>query len=128
MEKKIIVADKLPAAGPYSTAVEANGFIFLSGQLPADPATGAIITEIREATRQVLVNIRTVLAAAGLSMTSIVRTTLFLKNIDDFAVVNEIYADFFPLEAPARSTLEVSNLPKGALLEIDAIAVREEKG
>jgi 2-iminobutanoate/2-iminopropanoate deaminase len=126
MEKKIVVTDKLPAAGPYSTAVEANGFIFLSGQLPID-ATGEPVTEIRPATRQVLVNIRTVLASAGLSMSSIVKTTVFLKSIADFTAVNEIYAGFFPHDPPARSTMEVNNLPKGVLLEIDAIAVREGK-
>jgi 2-iminobutanoate/2-iminopropanoate deaminase len=96
MEKKIIITDKLPASGPYSIAVEANGFIFLSGQLPIDSATGEIISEIRPATRQVLVNIRTVLADTGLSMSSIVKTTIFLKDIADFAAVNEIYAGFFP--------------------------------
>jgi endoribonuclease L-PSP, putative len=128
MEKKIIITDKLPVSGPYSTAVEANGFIFLSGQLPIDPATGEIISEIRQAARQVLVNIRTVLADTGLSLSSIVKTTIFLKNIADFAAVNEIYAGFFPQEPPARSTIEASNLPKGARLEIDAIAIREQKG
>jgi 2-iminobutanoate/2-iminopropanoate deaminase len=128
MEKKIIITDNLPASGPYSIAVEANGFIFLSGQLPIDSATGEIISEIRPATRQVLVNIRTVLADTGLSMSSIVKTTIFLKDIADFAAVNEIYAGFFPQEPPARSTIEASNLPKGARLEIDAIAIREQKG
>jgi 2-iminobutanoate/2-iminopropanoate deaminase len=128
MAKKIIVADKIPAAGPYSTAVEAGGFIFLSGQLPIDPATGEIITETRSAARQVLANIQVVLAAAGLSPASIVKTTIFLKDISDFAAVNEIYASFFPQEPPARSTVEVSNLPKGALLEIEAIAVKEQRG
>jgi 2-iminobutanoate/2-iminopropanoate deaminase len=127
MEKKIIT-NKLPASGPYSTAVEANGFIFLSGQLPIDPATGEIISEIRQATRQVLVNIRTVLADTGLSLSSIVKTTIFLKDIADFAAVNEIYAGFFPQEPPARSTIEVSNLPKGAPLEIEAIATRKQRG
>jgi 2-iminobutanoate/2-iminopropanoate deaminase len=128
MEKKIIITDKLPVSGPYSTAVEANGFIFLSGQLPIDPATGEIISEIRHATRQVLVNIRTVLADTGLSLSSIVKTTIFLKDISDFAAVNEIYAGFFPQEPPARSTIGVSNLPKGAPLEIEAIATRKQRG
>jgi len=128
MEKKTIITNRLPASGPYSTAVEANGFIFLSGQLPIDPATGEIIREIRHATRQVLVNIRTVLADTGLSLSSIVKTTIFLKDISDFAAVNEIYAGFFPQEPPARSTIEVSNLPKGAPLEIEAIATRKQRG
>jgi len=128
MEKKIIITNRLPASGPYSIAVEANGFIFLSGQLPIDPATGEIISEIRQATRQVLDNIRTVLADTGLTLSSIVKTTIFLKDISDFAAVNEIYASFFPQEPPARSTIEVSNLPKGAPLEIEAIATRKQRG
>lgn len=124
MEKKSINVRDLPAAGPYSTAVEANGFVFLSGQLPIDPITGEIIGDICKATRQVLTNIRTVLAATDLEMSDIVKTTIFLKNIADFPVVNEIYAGFFPEEPPARSTIETSNLPKGVLLEIEAVAAR----
>jgi 2-iminobutanoate/2-iminopropanoate deaminase len=124
MKKKVIISDKLPAAGPYSIAIEANGFVFLSGQLPVNPATGEIITEIKGAAKQALTNIQTVLNDIGLPMSSIVKTTIFLKNMVDFPVVNEIYADFFPQEPPARSTVEVSNLPKGVLLEIEAIAVR----
>jgi 2-iminobutanoate/2-iminopropanoate deaminase len=124
MGKKIIVANKLPVAGPYSTAVEANGFIFLSGQLPVNPDTGEIISDIRDATRQVLANIQSVISTAGLTMTSIVKTTIFLTNMADFPVVNEIYSDLFSQEPPARSTIEVSNLPKGASIEIEAIAVR----
>ena len=124
MEKKIIVSSKLPVVGPYSSAVEANGFIFLSGQIPVNPTTGEIISDIRDATRQVLTNIQTLLEEAGLSLSNVVKTTIFLKNIADFPVVNEIYAEFFPQEPPARSTVEVSNLPKGAPLEIEAIAVK----
>ncbi len=125
MGKKIIVSNKLPAAGPYSTAMEANGFIFLSGQLPVNPATGEIINDIKDATRQVLANIQSVITEAGLTMSDIVKTTIFLNNISDFPIVNEIYAEFFPHEPPARSTIEVSNLPKGAPIEIEAIAVRK---
>ena len=124
MEKIIISSDKLPVIGPYSVAVEADGFIFISGQIPVNPANGEIITDIKIATRQVLTNIQTVLNDSGLSMSSIVKTTIFLKNISDFAAVNEIYAEFFPQEPPARSTIEVSNLPKGAVIEIEAIAAR----
>ncbi|MGV8056800.1 MAG: RidA family protein [Smithellaceae bacterium] len=124
MEKKIIVVDKLPAAGPYSTAVEANGFIFLSGQLPVNPANGEIIGDIQDATRQVLTNIRSVLTGAGLTMSDIVKTTIFLKNMADFPEVNKIYAEFFPEAPPARSTIEASNLPKGVPIEIEAIAVK----
>lgn len=125
MEKKVIIVDKIPAAGPYSTAVEANGFIFLSGQLPVNPDTGEIISDIKDATRQALKNIQVVLTAAGLTMSDIVKTTIFLKNITDFPLVNEIYADFFPEAPPARSTIEVSNLPKGVSIEIEAIAVKK---
>ena len=124
MRGKIIISNNLPAAGPYSTAVEANGFIFLSGQLPVNPVTGEIISEIKDATRLVLANIQSVITAAGLTMSDIVKTTIFLKNISDFPVVNAIYAEFFPQYPPARSTIEVSNLPKGAPIEIEAIAVK----
>lgn len=124
MEKKIIISSKLPVAGPYSPAVEANGFIFLSGQIPVNPNTGEIVSDIKDAARQVLVNIQTLLGEAGLSLSNIVKTTIFLKNIADFTVVNEIYAEFFPHNPPARSTVEVSNLPKGVLLEIEAVAVK----
>jgi 2-iminobutanoate/2-iminopropanoate deaminase len=125
MKKKIIISDKLPAFGPYSTAVEVNGFIFLSGQIPVNPVTGEIVNDIISATKQVLINIQTVLNDIGLSMSSIVKTTIFLKNMADFPIINEIYAEFFPEEPPARSAIEVSNLPKGALLEIEAIAARK---
>jgi 2-iminobutanoate/2-iminopropanoate deaminase len=125
MKKKIIISDKLPAFGPYSTAVEVNGFIFLSGQIPVNPVTGEIVNDIKSATKQVLINIQTVLNDIGLPMSSIVKTTIFLKNMADFPIINEIYAEFFPEEAPTRSTIEVSNLPKGALLEIEAIAARK---
>jgi 2-iminobutanoate/2-iminopropanoate deaminase len=124
MEKKIIVSGRMPVAGPYSTAVEANGFIFVSGQIPLNPATGEIIDDIRDATRQILTNIQILLEEAGLSLSNVVKTTIFLKEIADFPAVNEIYAEFFPQEPPARSTVEVSNLPKGASLEIEAIAVK----
>lgn len=125
MEKKILSSSKLPAAGPYSVAVEANGFIFISGQLPIHPSTGEMITAIGPAARQVLTNLQTVLEENGLSLGHVVKTTLFLKSIADFAAVNEVYAGFFPTEPPARSTVEVSSLPKGVLLEIEAIAVRK---
>ncbi|OGP89280.1 MAG: hypothetical protein A2031_08630 [Deltaproteobacteria bacterium RBG_19FT_COMBO_43_11] len=124
MTKIIITVDKLPVFGPYSAAVEADGFIFISGQIPIEPSTGKMIQDIKKATRQVLTNIQTILQTAGLKMTNIVKTTIFLKKMEDFALVNEIYAEFFPQEPPARSTIEVSSLPKGALIEIEAIAAR----
>ena len=124
MNKTIISSDKLPVIGPYSVAVEAGGFIFISGQLPLDPKTGEVITDIQSATRQIITNMQTILETAGLKLTNIVKTTIFLKNITDFATVNEVYAGFFPEEPPARSTIEVSSLPKGVPIEIEAIAVR----
>lgn len=124
MEKKIITSKKLPVAGPYSLAVEANGLIFISGQLPINPATGEIIMDIRQATRQVLTNLQTLLEENGLAMNNIVKTTIFLKDMNDFTVVNELYAGFFTDAPPARSTVQVSALPKGVPLEIEAVAVR----
>jgi 2-iminobutanoate/2-iminopropanoate deaminase len=126
MGKKIIASNKLPVVGPYSIAVEANGLIFLSGQIPINPVTSEIIHDIKIATRQVLNNIQTIIFAAGLTMADIIKTTIFLKDIADFPVVNEIYAEFFPEEPPARSTIAVSNLPKGVPIEIEAIAVRNK--
>jgi 2-iminobutanoate/2-iminopropanoate deaminase len=125
MKKKVIASTKFPVSGPYSAAVEANDFIFISGQIPIDPATGEIINDIKTATRQVLINIQAILKKTDLDMSNIVKTTIFLKNITDFPVVNEIYAGFFPEEPPARSTIEASVLPKGALIEIEAVAIRK---
>ena len=124
MKKTIIAADKLPVVGPYSAAVEACGFIFISGQIALDPKTGEAITDIKSATRQVLTNMQTILETADLKFTDIVKTTIYLKNINNFAAVNEIYAGFFPEAPPARSTIEVSSLPKGVPIEIEAIAAR----
>ena len=124
MEKKIITSDKLPVAGPYSVAVETGGFIFMSGQLPINPASGEIVTDIQPATRQVLMNLQALLEENGLTLKNIVKTTIFLKNIRDFSAVNEIYAGFFSTEPPARSTIGVATLPKDAPLEIEAIAIR----
>ena len=125
MGKKIITSDKLPVLGPYSAAVETGGFIFISGQIPFNPVTGKVITNIKSATRQILVNMQTLLQENGLKLDNIVKTTVFLKNMADFPIVNEIYADFFPEGPPARSTIEVSALPKGAPIEIEAIAIRK---
>lgn len=124
MNKKIFISKTLPALGPYSTAVEAGGMIFLSGQLPVHPVSGEIITDIQPAARQVLTHIKSILEENGLSLDHVVKTTLFLKNMADFSAVNEVYAAFFTSEPPARSTVEVSALPKGAPLEIEAVAVK----
>lgn len=125
MDKKIITSRNLPASGPYSMAVEANGLIFISGQLPVNPSTGEIVTAIEPATRQVLTNLQTILEENGLSLNHVVKTTIFLKRMTDFAVVNEIYAGFFADAPPARSTIEVSALPRDVPLEIEAVAIRK---
>lgn len=124
MDKTIIASGRLPVAGPYSAAVESCGLIFLSGQLPMDPVSGEMVTEIQPACRQVLKNIQTLLEDIGLSLDHVVKTTLFLKDMKDFPAVNDVYACFFSQAPPARSTVQVSALPKGAVLEIEAIAVR----
>jgi 2-iminobutanoate/2-iminopropanoate deaminase len=108
--------------------VEAGGLVFLSGQLPINPATGEVVTAIGPAARQVLANLQTVLEENDLSLADVVKTTIFLTNMANFAVVNEIYAGFFPDQPPARSTVEVSALPKNVPLEIEAVAVRKQGG
>ncbi len=125
MKKKIISSDTGSVSGPYSAAVEANDIIFISGQLPVDPATGKIITDIKIATGQILTNMQALLKKTGLDLSHIVKTTIFLKDIKDSPAVNEVYAGFFPKDPPARSTVEVSVLPRDVPIEIEAIAVRE---
>ncbi len=124
--KKIIATDAAPAAiGPYSQGVDGGSIVITSGQLPIDASTGAFAGGgIAGQTRQSLENVRSVLAQAGLGMESVIKTTVFLKDMNDFAAMNEVYASFFPGEPPARSAVEVARLPKDALVEIEAIAVR----
>lgn len=124
--KKIIATTNAPAAiGPYSQAVEINGLIFLSGQLPVDPATGEFPAGgIKEQTEQSFKNIKAILTEAGLTTDNIVKTTVLLANIADFASMNEVYADQFGATFPARSAFAVKDLPKGALVEIEVIAAR----
>ena len=125
MEKKIVVTDKAPAAiGPYSQAVEIGGFVFASGQIPIDPATGNIPDGIEAQAKQALTNVANLLEAAGLKMADVVKTSVFIKNMDDFAKVNEIYATFFEGDYPARSCVEVARLPKDVLIEVEVIAAR----
>lgn len=118
--------DKAPAAvGPYSQAIEANGFIFASGQLPIDPSTNAFAEGgVKEQTHQSLTNARNVLAAAGVDLSHVVKTTVFLSDMDNFAAMNEVYAEFFKEPYPARSAIAVKALPKGALVEVECIAVK----
>src|SRR5262245_62783146 len=128
MNKTAVRTSLGPAAiGPYSQAICAGNMIFLSGQIPLDPATGNLIaeTDIQSQTRRVLLNIKGVLSAAEASIDSVVRTTVFLKNMGDFAAMNAVYSEFFGTCPPARSTVEVSRLPKDVLIEIDCIAVRK---
>lgn len=124
--KKAIATTKAPGAiGPYSQAVEANGMLFVSGQLPIDPATGQFAEGgIKEQARQSLTNLQNILAEAGMTMDNVVKTCVFLADINDFAAVNEVYATFFQTPFPARSAVAVKDLPKGGRLEIECIAVR----
>ncbi len=122
--KTQISSSKAPAAiGPYSQAIAANGFLFISGQLPIDPATGNFAEGgIRELTRQSLENVKSILAEAGLTLADVVKTTVFLADMSDFAAMNEVYAEYFTAPAPARSAVAVKTLPKGGLVEIEVIA------
>jgi len=123
--KEIITSDKLPAPkGPYSPAIKAGGFIFVSGQGPVDPDTGEVLRgDIKAQTELVLDNLRTVLEEAGSSLDQVVKTNVYLDQIEDFAAMNEVYATFFPIAPPARTTIEAANLPLGISVEIDLIAL-----
>ncbi len=125
-EKKVIHAEKAPKAiGPYSVAIESAGFIFCAGQTGIDPATGDLVNADLEAqTRQVLTNLKNVLEAAGSSLDKVVKTTVFLRDMADFPKMNTIYAEFFSSNPPARSTIAVAGLPKGGIVEIEAIALK----
>lgn len=123
--KKIIATKGAPAAiGPYSQAVEAGGMVFVSGQIPVDPVSGLMPEGIEEQTRRSLENVKAVLEASKMLLSDVVKTTVFLTDLGNFQVVNGVYAEYFTGEAPARACVEVSALPKGALVEIEAIAVR----
>lgn len=124
MKKKVIETPQAPRAiGPYSQAIQAGPFVFVSGQIPIDPSTGELVTgEIRQQTRQVLENIRQILESQGLTMQAVVKATIFLRNMTHFSQVNEVYGTYFPAEPPARSTIEVFNLPRNLDIEIEAIA------
>jgi len=126
---KAIQTEKAPAAiGPYSQAIDSGaGIVFVSGQLPINPATGAFPEGgIREQTAQSLGNARAILEAAGLGLQNVVKTTVFLADMADFAAMNEVYAQFFAAPFPARSAVAVKTLPKGALVEIECIAARNQ--
>jgi len=124
--KKIIRTDAAPQAiGPYSQAVEAGGFVFVSGQIPIDPKTGGVVQgDIKEQTQLVLENAKNILAAAGCQMSAVVKSTVYLKNMSDFAAVNEVYGSYFPSDPPARAAVQVSRLPKDVSIEIDFVAYK----
>lgn len=124
--KKAISTSNAPAAiGPYCQAIEANGMVFVSGQLPVDPATGEFAPGgVKEQATQSLTNIKNILAEAGLTMDNVVKTCVFLADIKDFVAMNEVYATFFNAPFPARSAMAVKDLPKGAMVEIECIAAR----
>ena len=123
--RDVISTDKGPKAiGPYSQGIRANGFVFLSGQIPLDPATQQIVEgDIQVQTERVLKNIQGILADSGTSLEKVVKTTVFLKNMAEFAAMNEVYGKYFTANPPARSTVEVARLPKDALVEIEVLAI-----
>ncbi len=128
MGKNYITTDKAPAAiGPYSQAVKAGNFFYISGQIPLDPASGELVEgDIKEQTKRVLENITEIVLAAGGNLQCVVKTTVFIKNMDDFASMNEVYAEFFQNNPPARACVEVSRLPMNVDVEIEAVAHVEE--
>ena len=121
--RTIITTEKSPAAiGPYSQAVKTDGLVFVSGQLPLHPETGVLVNDdITAETRQAMTNLKNILEAAGSSLGRVLKTTLFIRNMDDFPVINEIYGEFFPENPPARACVEVSRLPKDAHFEVEAV-------
>ena len=123
---KVINTSKAPTAiGPYSQAIEANGLVITSGQLPIDPATGEFaLGGIKEQTRQSLTNAKAILEEAGISLANVMKTTVFLSDMNDFAAMNEVYAEFFNEPFPARSAIAVKTLPKNALVEVECIAAK----
>ena len=127
--REIIQTDGAPAAiGPYSQAVRARGFVFASGQIPLDPTTGSMVEGgIAEQTDQVLRNLTAVLRAAGTSLELVVKTTVFLADMNDFVVMNEVYGRYFSTNAPARATVEAARLPRDARVEIEAVALSEKE-
>jgi 2-iminobutanoate/2-iminopropanoate deaminase len=128
MSRTTITAPGAPAAiGPYSHAVAVGNLLFCSGQTPIDPATGELIEgDIAQQTRRVLQNLQLVLSASGVTLAQAVKTTVFLMDMADFAAMNAVYAEFFPAAPPARSTVQVAGLPRGARVEIELVAVKPE--
>lgn len=125
MERKVVSSEHAPAAiGPYSQAIVAGGLVFLSGQLPVDPTTGAMVEgDIGGMTRRIFANLEAVLEAAGSSLSKVVKVTVFLADMNDFQSMNTAYAEFFPADPPARSTVQVARLPRDARIEIEVVAL-----
>jgi 2-iminobutanoate/2-iminopropanoate deaminase len=125
MQKQVVVAEKAPKAiGPYSAGIKAGNFVYTAGQLGIDPVTGAFVNGgIEVETRQALTNLQAVLEAAGTSLANVVKTTVFLRDMDDFAAMNGVYAEFFTENYPARSAVQVARLPKDGAIEIEAVAI-----
>jgi 2-iminobutanoate/2-iminopropanoate deaminase len=125
MQKQIVITQSAPKAiGPYEQAIKVGDFIYASGQIPLDPSTGNLVEgNIAVQTRRVMENLKAVLNAAGSSLERVVKTTVFLKNISDFGAMNEVYGEYLENVKPARSTVAVADLPRGALVEIDLIAI-----
>ena len=125
MEKKVVSTDKAPKAiGPYEQAIKVGEFVYISGQIPLDPKTGNLVKgDIKAQTRRVMENLKGILVASGSSLERVVKATVFLKSVADFAEMNEIYAEYLGAAKPARSTVAVADLPRGALVEIDLIAL-----
>ena len=126
-KKEVIATNKAPKAiGPYSQAVRVGSWLFVSGQIPLDPNTGEVVTgDIVKQTERVMGNIKNILISSGMDLQDVIKTTVYLKNIDEFSKFNETYAKYFLFEPPARATVEVSRLPKGVGIEIETIAYRE---
>jgi len=122
--KNVVLTDRAPKPiGPYSQAVKANSFVFVSGQIALDPKTGELFgADVRQQTERVLENLKAILEASGAPLNHVVKVTVYLKSMDDFAAMNEVYARFFTLAPPARTTIQAARLPKDALVEIDVIA------
>jgi 2-iminobutanoate/2-iminopropanoate deaminase len=122
--KDVVLTDRGPKPiGPYSQAIKSNGFLFASGQIAADPKTGEMVgSDVRQQTERVMENIKSILEAGGVTLSHVVKTTVFLKDMNDFAAMNEVYARYFMAAPPARSTVQAARLPKDALVEIDLIA------
>lgn len=122
MNRKVIATDQAPGAiGPYSQAIQAGGFLFVSGQIPLNPETGEIPEDIAAQTRQSLANVQAIVTAAGATLADVVKTTVFIRNMAQFPVINEAYAVFFEKDPPARACVEVARLPKDVLVEIEAV-------